>query len=55
MKKEFQREILFSLLEEVEQFLVDLELTPEELDTSRLRNLREKVCARKKELHEYKY
>lgn len=54
IRKEFDRERTYSLLEEVIQFLDTLELNPELLDTSRLRNLRGKLCAFKKELHEYK-
>lgn len=54
IKKEFDRERTHSLLEEIVQFLDDLELNPELLDTSRLRNLRGKICALRRELHEYK-
>ena len=54
IRNEFDRERTYSLLEEVAQLLSTIELNPEALDISRLRNLRIKVCAFKKELHEYK-
>lgn len=55
VRKDFDRERTRGLLKEAIEFLQVLELNPELLDTSRVRNLKEKLCAFRKELHEYKY
>ncbi len=54
IRKKFNCGQTHSLLEEIIQFLGDLELNPELLDKSRLRNLRKKVCTFKEELCGYK-